>query len=197
MSVNNEKFNTLILAAGLSQRMGIPKFMLNYDKERNFLDIIVETYLDFGCEQIAVIMNSSGLKIVENKNITYPDIVKFVLNPHPELERYYSIYSGLKSFNKHQNTFIQNIDNPFVNNNILRLLSNSQMQNNYCIPVHQNKGGHPVLLSKKIVLDIINSKKYDLNFRDFLKLYSKKEVETKDDRIFANINTNEEYKFYF
>ena len=197
LSEKNEKYNAVILAAGLSERMGTPKFMLNFDDTRTFLDKIIETFLDFGCDQIVVTMNSSGIKFIEEKNISYPEIVQIVLNPNPEFERFYSIKTGLKSLSKQQNTFIQNIDNPFVNKKILRILSKSLMQNNYCVPVHEDKGGHPVLLSKNIVINLITEKSHKLNFREFLKSYSKNKVETADKRIFANINTEEEYKSYF
>ncbi|MCD4695431.1 MAG: hypothetical protein K8S16_04240 [Bacteroidales bacterium] len=55
----------------------------------------------------------------------------------------------------------------------------------------------PVLLSEKVITDIIAEKEHDLNFRDFLKDYSKQKVEVDDETVLVNINTMEEYGNYF
>ena len=55
-----------------------------------------------------------------------------------------------------------------------------------------NSGGHPVLISKRVCKDILLENENEVNFKNFLKKYSVKEVDVDDNSIFLNINTNEE-----
>ncbi len=89
------------------------------------------------------------------------------------------------------------MDNPFINHYVLQLLFDQLGKGDFAVPVYKGKGGHPVLLSEKVITDIIAEKKHDLNFRDFLKDYSKQKVEVDDETVLVNINTVEEYRNYF
>ncbi|MCD4695433.1 MAG: hypothetical protein K8S16_04250, partial [Bacteroidales bacterium] len=93
--------------------------------------------------------------------------------------------------------FIHNVDNPFVNHCVLQLLFDQLGKGDFAVPVYKGKGGHPVLLSEKIITAIIAEKEHDLNLRDFLKDYSRQEVEVDDETVLVNINTMEEYGNYF
>ncbi len=191
---NIKSCSVVILAAGNSSRMGMPKFALKFNNQITFLEEIIEKYKAFGCKKIVVVLNRKGISVLDKKNIKLSDEIKVVINEHLEWERFYSIKSGIKNLYKEHPVFIHNVDNPFVNLSVLNNLFCEITESNFVVPVHKNKGGHPVLLSKKIIKNIISEEKNDLNFRNFLKGFEKKIVEVDDERILVNINSEKEFR---
>ncbi|MDP3441274.1 MAG: NTP transferase domain-containing protein [Ignavibacteria bacterium] len=99
--------------------------------------------------------------------------------------------SALKSNNA---VFVHNVDNPFINQDLLRNLTNN-LRSDYVYPVYQDKGGHPILLSTAIAKHIIAASE-NQDFKDLLSLFQKQIVEVNDPKIIANINTPEAYQFW-
>jgi len=165
---NKLKCSAIILSAGFSSRMKQAKFSLMFDKQKTFLGKIVQEYLDFNCNEIIIVMNSDGIKLKEQLNLSFPINVKFILNKHPEKERFLSLKVGLKSLTEHNFTFMQNIDNPFVSQKILNTLYSNSVSDDYIIPSYKNKGGIPVLLSEQITSSIINETENDINLKEYL-----------------------------
>lgn len=187
----------VILAAGLSNRMGKKKPLLRFNNELTFLEKIVSVYKSWGVEKPVVVVNRDVLFKINQLKSQWLEDCKFVLNQHIGYGRFYSIKLGLQNIMKNLPVFIHNVDNPFVNHCVLQLLFNQLGKGDFAVPVYKGKGGHPVLLSEKVITDIIAEKKHDLNFRDFLKGYSRQEVEVDDETVLVNINTVEEYGMYF
>ena len=193
-SKNIKSCSVVILAAGNSSRMGMPKFALKFSDKVTFLEEIINKYKAFGCKEILVVLNREGVSVLDQKNIKLSNEIKVVINEHIEWERFYSIKLGLKNLNNYHPVFIHNVDNPFVNLNVLDNLFCEITESNFVVPIFKNKGGHPILLSEKIIENIISEEKNDLNFRDFLKGFEKKIVEVEDEKILVNINSEKEYK---
>ena len=101
--------SVIVLAAGFSGRMGIPKFALRFDENRTFLEEVVEQYDIFGCQEIIIILNKVGKKQYDELNIPFAQNVKIVINHHPEYERFYSIKAGLKNIKSDRKIFIHNV----------------------------------------------------------------------------------------
>jgi len=182
------------LASGQSTRMGRPKFALRFDKNLTFLEKIITGYSSFGCRQIIVVLNEQGKAYLKENPIKSTGNISIVTNFHPEWERFYSIKIGLKQVDEFSSSFIHNVDNPFVNEQVLKSLQCGLAGTDYVVPCFKGRGGHPVLLSKKTIKHIISEKNPDLNFRDFLKGYAKNVVEVGDERVLVNVNTGEEYE---
>lgn len=172
----------------------MPKFALRFNNQITFLEKIINNYKEFGCKQIVVVLNREGVSVLNQKDVKLSGSIKVVINEHPEWERFYSIKTGVKSLNNCYPVFIHNVDNPFVNLNVLNSLFCEISESNFVVPIFKNKGGHPILLSKKVIKNIISEEKNNLNFRDFLKGFEKKIVEVDDERIIVNINSEKEYK---
>lgn len=195
--MQNSKCSAIILSAGFSSRMKQAKFSLMFDEQRTFLEKIVEEYQNFNCEEIIVVMNSDGIKLKEDLNLTFSKNVIFVLNKSPKRERFLSLQIGLKALKRQNYIFMQNIDNPFVNQYVLKSLYKNRTFANYIIPSFNNKGGHPILLSENIVNSAINEIKNDLNLKEYLQNFSKKYVNIDYEKILININTPDVYKDFF
>jgi molybdenum cofactor cytidylyltransferase len=194
---NNFDFSVVILAAGNSTRMGVPKFSLRFNSKHTFIEHIAHEYHDLGCKEIIIVMNESGNSFIKESALDFPENVKVVVNKHPEWDRFYSVKIGLQNLSKILPVFIVNVDNPFVNLEIIQALLNEKDNADYIHPTYMGKGGHPVLLNEKILKDIINEKQNQLHFREYLNDYSKLIVKVDDENVLVNINTPEGYHYYF
>ncbi|MCD6556855.1 MAG: NTP transferase domain-containing protein, partial [Bacteroidales bacterium] len=122
-----ENISAIILAAGLSSRMKEHKTELPFDNNRNFLQKISEEYLNFTCKEIIVVFNTENYNSYIDKGLKFNDQIKIVINKYPEKGRFFSLKVGISALSETCFSYIQNIDNPFVNQDILNLLnSNSE-----------------------------------------------------------------------
>ena len=193
--MNKQNCSAIILAAGRSGRMGLPKFSLNFNENNTFLEEIVSKYLLFGCNQIIIILNEKGYDATKQSHNSQKNVL-FVKNMNLEWERFYSIKLGAINLKNTERVFIHNVDNPFVNYDTLDKLL-SQVNTDAVIPTYNNQGGHPILISKNVVNSLIAEKKNDLIFSDFLKRFDKIKVAVDDKNILTNINTLEIYRNTF
>lgn len=173
-------------------RMGNPKFLLELPNGTSFLENITRQYDEFGCSNIVVVLNNDGMEQIKKQPQNLPSQTQIALNHHPEFGRYYSIQTGLNFVNDNY-TFIHNVDNPFAKQRVLEQIYNVKSEADVIKPVKENKGGHPVLISKQVIDQIVNEKNPDINFQEFLKGFPTKRVEVKDDSILLNINSHNEY----
>ncbi|PLX17096.1 MAG: hypothetical protein C0599_14265 [Salinivirgaceae bacterium] len=192
----SKKFSAIILAAGLSTRMGHPKLLLPYDKELTFIEQIVKTYNLFGCEEICIVVNESVIQLMENQNLKLHD-AKLIINPHPEWQKFYSLHLAAKVMSKPQRTFIQNIDNPFTKKETLNILAEKSSTADYIIPTFEGKGGHPFLASTKVLETVLKTEDPQTHFKQFMQQFPSLRVPVNDERITININSREEYERWF
>ena len=189
--------SVVILAAGKSFRMGKPKFLLKFDENVTFLEQIMQGYEFFGCNKIIVVLNEQAVDMLPKGEPLYmPDNAKIIINRHPEWERFYSLKLALDTLNIDSPVFVHNVDNPFVNELVLQQLLAHLTKYNYVVPEFEGRRGHPVLLSGKLVADIVSEKMDDLNLRVFLKPYAKHVVKVKDKNILVNINSKDDYAIF-
>jgi len=193
--MNNNKYSVIILAAGRSNRMGSPKFAMVFNDKRTFLDEIIDRYNSFGCKDIVVVLNRDGITYLQKQKKKFPENVILTENTHLEWERFYSIKTAVLSLKNKFPVFIHNVDNPFVNHNVLKKLLTFSISD-YVVPAYKNHGGHPVLLSPVVCEKIATEKQNDIVFSEFLKRFNKTKIEVNDKNILVNINTKEDYRTY-
>ena len=194
MSITQINCSVIILAAGRSNRMGKAKFALEFSVNKTFLEEIIHQYHSFGCKQIIIVLNEKGQDYIKNHRFAFPDNTLLITNKYLERGRFYSIKLGVHSINS-ENTpvFIHNIDNPFVNHKVLQKLL-SINNSGYASPTYQDKGGHPILISKHIAQQILLDKENNIVLSEFLKKFKRKRIEVDDKNILVNINTPEDYQ---
>jgi len=193
MIYNNNKpiFSAVILAAGNSSRMGVPKMSLKFNAKSNFLENIVSEILTCGADEIVVVVNA---KANFQKDFF---ATKFVVNTHPDWGRFHSLKLGLNGVKNIEKVLIINVDNPFIN---AKVIDNLVMESNdidFVYPTYEGKGGHPFLINKKVVTSIINESNIHFNLKEFLKSFNGKSIHVLDEKILANINTKEDYEKFF
>ena len=189
--------SVVILAAGKSSRMGNLKFLLKYNERFTFIEKIIDTYQNYNCKEIVVVLNKEGVCEFRNLQIKNMTNIKVVENKHLEYERFYSIKLGFNSINDKANVFLQNSDNPFVIKELLQALCTNMKTYDFIKPNYKNKGGHPILLSAKLVELIKKEGKNDLNLKEYLKKFNGEKLKVNDKNILININTVSDYDKLF
>jgi len=193
-----DKPGVIILAGGYSSRFGIPKPFLKFSAAITFLEKLVYEYEKFSCDNIVLVLNSSLLNYyTESYSKEFRNKIKLVTNSKPELGRFYSIKLGIEKIEDADHCFIQNIDNPFTDIETLALIYNCRKEDSYVSPYFGDKGGHPVLISKKIIESIKQETNLEINTKDFLCRFNKIKIEVPNNKILANINTSVEYSQFF
>ena len=191
--MNRKNVGALILAAGSSIRMGTPKAFLPFDENTTFLEKIISTYLQWGCNEIVIVINKTLAEKVRFMG-EQAEIITFVVNDHLEFERFYSVKMGLQKMTKSDFCFIQNVDNPFLTQNILNNLYRERSNEAYVVPTFEDKGGHPILLNRKNILFLCSFPDNTANLRQILGKMPCKKVKEQDSHILVNINESEEYE---
>lgn len=192
--IEMKKTSALILAAGLSNRMGQEKFALEYSSGVTFLEQIVAQYHKFGCYKIVIVVNPKGKNLICQVTLRLPVEVVIAVNAFPERGRFSSIKTGLMNLPDEDYVFIQNVDNPEITIDLLSALQNNLNEADYTFPLYHGKGGHPVLVNNRIVKALMNENTDDLNLKHFLSRYKKIETVVDDPAVLLNINTAEEYQ---
>ncbi len=180
--------SAIIPAAGNSTRMGGDKALLSIREGVTFAGHLVNCFGVFGCKPVILIVNekSDPSRFQSEQVIT-------VVNHALEKGRSWSLLLGLKQVPADHACFIQNVDNPFLDPELLDLLIGSLPADGYAVPVFQGRGGHPILLGSKAV-DLFRLKEELPDFRQVLQQMRRTEVDFPDERILWNINTPHDYK---
>ncbi len=187
-------FSAVILAAGYSQRMGRPKLSLPCRHDRSFLDSCINAFKGFGCTQIVVVTNKTGMHWINGRE--WPDTMLPVLNAFPRKGRFFSLQLGLMAITKECPVFIHNVDNPFITSKTLEKLAAFAGHADYIRPVYDGKHGHPVLITTKVVSEIIAEKTAGENVRHYLEKYAQVLVNVNDPNVLVNINTPADYELF-
>jgi molybdenum cofactor cytidylyltransferase len=196
-AINTIDYSVIILAAGKSSRMGMPKWSLKFDDKSTFIEHIISEYYSFGCKEILLVINETDYSPFVEKDYQLPENVKVVINKHPEWDRFYSLKIGVNELEKVQPVFIHNVDNPFVNNMVLSQLLKNSKEADIIIPENSGRGGHPILINEMIIRGIRNESHNNLHFKEFLSNYKKERIRVEDEKVLANINTEKDYNLFF
>jgi len=183
-----ENVSAIIPAAGYSRRMGSDKALLLFSPGLNFAANLVKNYSESGVQPIILVVNKNldQLQLSRGPYVT-------VVNHQLELGRSWSIQLGIQKLPEGSSCFIQNIDNQFIEPELLKVLYAELKPDRYIVPIFKERGGHPILLGSTIVEHI--RKSIDTpDFRQLLNLFERIEVTYHNERILLNINTQEEYK---
>ena len=148
----------IILSAGESSRMGMPKALLPY-KNTSILEHVIFTQIESGLDPIIVVLGAHTQpldKIAENAR------AKVVYNKEWKKGQQSSLNAGLNAIPENVNTIVVSlIDHPGVLPGTISKLIAATHEVDDCIiqPVFNSRPGHPLVLKGRII-NII--KKYPL-----------------------------------
>lgn len=183
----------IILAAGNSSRMNFHKALLPFSEGENFIQHIVNVYKEAGIDKIIGVVNAETIS-----KLGFSDKIKLIENKKPELGRLHSLQLGLSVLPETEFCFVQNVDNPFVTAELLQQLYAEKNEGDFIAPYYKGKGGHPVLISKKIIKEISETKaNKQISLHDVLIKFKKKQLESLNEKIMININSMDDFNHYF
>lgn len=183
----------VILAAGLSGRMGVLKPFLKWDNKTTFIEKIISEYIRIGSENIIVVVNFMVHERIQKELPQLYEWGRFIVNPEPEKGKFLSLRLGLNELVNPDYCFIQNIDNPFIDAVLLGGMAELRVSDGYVVPRHHRKTGHPLLAGKQFLDYIQTLEINDYNLRLLLNPFRRMSFETEHTRVLININSENDY----
>ncbi|EPK7285628.1 molybdenum cofactor cytidylyltransferase [Citrobacter farmeri] len=176
----------IITAAGLSSRMGKWKMMLPWQGS-TILDASIKNALQF-CNRVILV---SGYRATElhNRYANQPNII-ITYNPDYAQGLFTSIKVGAAAVQS-KHCFITHGDMPELNRDIFRKIW-ALRNDNALIPCYHGQPGHPILLSKKCLLQAISQPDVS-SMRQALLRGKHNIIEMNDVRITLDIDTPEDF----
>lgn len=188
------KLGAVILAAGMSSRMGDFKILLPWWDDRPILLHVIEKYVALKIDPIIVVTGRDADRVQG----TVSDLaVQCVHNPDYETgEILSSVNVGLRAMpDDIDATFINPADMPRIPQSIVQTLCDDYQPEKIFAPRYEGQRGHPILLHRKFwqpmldlpadgaPRDVIKANKQNLIF-----------VDTDDDGVIIDIDTPEIYQ---
>ena len=192
------KFSLIILAAGRAERMGFPKGLIRWN-DRTLLESHIDSFFSNGGRQVHLVLGDNrDIYARELAHLfRHPDI-HVVVNDRIALGPFFSLQLGLRDCPEHEARFILPVDVPTPGRSTWALLAQNSLPRYLAvIPVHGNRGGHPVVLSAVyskflLALDPAGAEaRLDVQIRS-LQPHEVKRVEVGDESILANFNSSED-----
>ena len=188
----------LILAAGISSRMGRPKALLEY-QGRTFIETIIATVRDAAIGRALVAVSPTDDKIIKLLDLRFATVV---VNREPsEAGPIASIRSGVREvFNQSvESLLVWPVDQPHVAVQTIRDLDRSFASSPaapaIAVPVFEGQRGHPVVFGRQIFEELLNGSNAEgartVVRRDRTRVL---EVWVNDPAVLDDIDTPEDYQ---
>ncbi|ALO16348.1 Molybdenum cofactor cytidylyltransferase [Salinivirga cyanobacteriivorans] len=191
-----KKYPAIIMAAGFSSRMGTQKMFLPFTTHECFLSRLIAVYESYGSKEVVLVVNSQGAEHIQ-KNFNLAGNIRIIKNPHPEWQKFYSLQLACQILTNTEAVFVQNIDNPFTNAEVLMILEKAAGKGDYILPEYRNTGGHPFLISSHVIRQVAEHQNPQEHLKFFLKQFKTLRLPVQNHEILANINTPEAYEQWF
>lgn len=195
MNEANPDIGAIILAAGLSTRMGRPKMLLSWG-DKTILETVLEAVLEGGISR-PVVVTGANRKEISNLVLKYP--AQMVFNPNFEDgEMLHSLQAGIPALSAEcQACFIVLGDQPQIQSSTIRLLIEEyrQQPDSMIIPSYQMRRGHPWLVGRAL-WDELLSLNTPATLRDFVRKHAQEihYLDLDTSSILADLDTPEDYE---
>lgn len=182
----------IILAAGLSKRMGTCKTTLPW-RGSTLLQYQAEQFLLVGVIPIIVLGPHNS-----HRQKDCPPISRVVINNAPEQSKTSSIKTGLHALpSTWSSLFISAVDQPRtaeVYRSLLLCLQKTSAR--IVTPTHQGKSGHPLLFSRGLQPELMSITEEALGLRQIVQRFWHEisRVEFSTSEVLADLNTPDSYR---
>lgn len=193
--VFTEMIEAVVLAAGLSTRMGRPKMVLPWGKI-TVIEKVITTLISAGVQRITVVTGGAEEDVTK---AIQPYAVRRVFNPeYRNGEMLGSIRVGLQSLSEEiQAAMFVLGDQPQIEEEVIRQLLGTFYQTDAAliIPSYQMRRGHPWIVRRRLWTEIL-ALPPSATMRDFFKRWDKEifYVNVMTASILMDIDTPEEYE---
>ena len=185
---------SILLAAGISSRMGSIKALLPWEN-KTLIEWQIEKIQESGIQEIIVVLGSNAEKIKNKiKNLD----ISIVLNSDYEKGKTTTIKKGLSGVkNPESDIMLLAVDQP-RHGWILKKVIDDHIRNKSLISCPINKGskGHPIIFQNKLRKELFEIEEKFQGIRKITTKYSGSvnTIEVDSDTVNIDINTPEEYQ---
>ncbi len=191
--------NAIVLAAGESKRMGMPKPLLLFrGLPTTFVDQIVSVLRDTCVDRITVVLGAEARKVRESAVLSGVDIV---INEDYARGQLSSLIAGLRSMPPETEAIVLClVDNPLITREMVNRVIEAFRETGQpiVVPVFQGQRGHPALFARSMFDELLNAPA-DEGARHVVQSNGDKvlEVDVPDPAVLTRIDTPEDYRLHF
>ena len=189
------KISGIILAAGLSTRMGEPKQLLPFGGS-TIIETVIDNLLGSKLNEVIVVVGHEAEKI--KAHIQHKP-VKIVLNPDYPEGMLTSAQCGARSISESADAFAMTlVDLPLITPDLINLVINAYVQTEHgiAVPSYNYRRGHPVIFDRRYAADILALDGNSGGVRSLFRKYADDihYVDVDTDRILRDIDYREDYE---
>lgn len=177
----------IVLAAGLSSRMGDNKLMRIID-HMPMIERVIANMLPY-CERIIVVVGHRRDELA--RVLKKYSQVEIIVNDDYQSGMFSSVKAGCKAI-RGDRFFLIPADMPFVQTETYEALL--KVAGEIVVPSVNGKAGHPILIQRRIISEL--DKSQAKHFRAYLEKWEKIYVNVKDAGVLVDIDTPEDYEKY-
>lgn len=184
----------IILAAGESKRMGVPKLLLPFGR-KSIIETVIENVLESSVDKILIVLGADRKKIL-GKIKNYPLVKTF--NPHFKKGMLSSVRWGIQKLPSETKAALVILgDQPQISPLTINLILKAYQSGTkgIVLPVYRKSGGHPLLLDMKY-RDEIQALSPEIGLRHLLTLHPDDilKVKMKSAHILRDIDDEADYQ---
>lgn len=184
----------ILLAAGLSTRMGEPKQLLPFG-ESTIVETVVDSMLASKFDEVIVVIGHCATQIQEQLS---ERPVKIVFNPDYHDGMLTSAQAGIRTL-KASNAFaLMLVDQPFITSALIDQVIDAYVRTDkgIALPSYNYKRGHPVVFNQRYTDDILALGVESGGVRTLFKRYADDihYVPVDTDRVLRDIDYREDYE---
>jgi len=152
--LTTSRISGIILAAGLSSRMGEPKQMLPF-RNSTLIETVIDNMLGSRLDEVIVVIGHEWEKV--RKKIQHKPI-KIVLNPDYKQGMLASAQCGMQALPDCADAFaLMLVDQPFIDSDLIDSVIDAYRQTTkgIALPSYNYRRGHPVVFNRQYADDIL------------------------------------------
>ena len=189
------KISGIILAAGLSTRMGEPKQLLPFG-ESTIIETVIDNLLGSKLDEVIVVIGHEAEKI--QAHIQYKP-VKIVFNPDYKEGMLTSAQRGVESISASADAFAMTlVDLPLITPDLVDMVIDEYLQadDGIAVPSYNYRRGHPVIFDRRYADDILGLDEDSGGVRSLFKKYAGDihYVTVDTDRVLTDIDYRKDYE---
>ncbi len=189
------KISGIILAAGLSTRMGEPKQLLPF-RDSTIIETVIDNLLGSKLSEVIVVVGHEADKIqtrIQHKP------VKIVFNPDYQDGMLTSAQYGVGSISASADAFAMTlVDLPLITPDLVDMVIDAyvQAEGGIAVPSYNYRRGHPVIFDRRYADDILGLDENSGGVRSLYKKYADDihYVTVDTDRVLTDIDYRKDYE---
>ena len=189
------KISGIILAAGLSSRMGEPKQLLPFG-ESTIIETVIDNLLGSKLDEVIVVIGHEAEKV--QAHIQHKP-VRAVFNPDYKEGMLTSAQRGVESISASADAFAMTlVDLPLITPDLVDMVIDEYLQadGGIAVPSYNYRRGHPVIFDRRYADDILRLDEDSGGVRSLFKRYADDihYVTVDTDRVLTDIDYRKDYE---